>query len=86
MTCSGSNPLCYQHAHPAGDGHGHDDPNLPPLLLQRGGQVQAQQRGAEDVITAGAHRIPHGEAVFLPRLLGRGWDMALGQVLRTFSL
>lgn len=46
--------------------------------MQRGGQVQAQQRRTEDAITAGAHRIPHGEPIFPSHLLVHRGDMALG--------
>lgn len=77
-SCSKSNPLHRQHAHPAGDGHGHHDSHLPPVLLQGGGQVQAQQGGTEDAVTARAHRVPHSESVFLPPLLLHRWGMALG--------
>ena len=75
---TGSDPLHRQHAHPAGDGYGHHDSHLPPVLLQGGRQVQAQQGGTEDAVTARTHRVPHSESVFRPHLLVHREGTALG--------
>lgn len=63
-------PCSRSHGITAGRGHGDAHQCLPPLLGQRGGQVQAEQEGAEGAAAERAGLLPGGRGCAGARQMG----------------